>query len=119
MITENSVKTTFIVNELRRQTDLMYKRLLARFVDKLHSRTGITEKALSSPNYTITASGEQFQIVALVTKQLRFQDMGIRKLYTRPMHAMLYRNVRENLQYGLTEEIKTKIINEISQSIES
>jgi len=119
MITENAIKTTFIVNELRRQTDLMYKRLLDRFTGKLHSKSGETLKSLSSPNYTITTSGEKFIVVAYVTKQLRFQDLGVRTLFTRPMHAMLYRNVRENLQYGLTEEIREKIINELSQSIES
>jgi hypothetical protein len=114
MITENAIKTTFIVNELRRQTDLMYKRLLERFRDKLQSRTGSTEKSLSAPNYTITASDENFQVIAYVTKQLRFQDLGVRKLYTRPMHAMLRQNVRENLQYGLSEEIREKIINQLS-----
>ena len=119
MISENSIKTKFIVDELKFQTDIFYKRELDRFRKYLHSKSGETLKSLSTPDYRITASEEKFQIVANITKQLRFQDMGVRKLYTRPMHAVLIGRVRGRLQYGLSKEIREKIINELKQSLES
>jgi len=119
MISENIIKTAFIVNTLNHQTDILYKRLLDRFNKYLNSKSGATVKSLTSPNYRITASGEQFQVVSYITKQLRFQDFGVRKLYTKPMFAVMAGRVFGNLQYGLSEEIREKIINELRLSIES
>jgi len=119
MISENVIKTQFIVDTLKRQTDIMYKRLFERFSDKLNSSSGNTRKSLSNPDYRIVASGEQFQVVANITKQLRFQDMGVRKLYTKPMQAVMKGRVMARLQYGLSEEIREKIINELRLSLES
>ena len=116
---ENIIKTTFIVDELKHQTDILYKRELDRFRKYLHSKSGATLKSLSSPDYRIAASGERFQVVANITKQLRFQDMGVRKLYTKPMHAVMMGRVIARLQYGLSEEIREKIINELRISLES
>lgn len=119
MISENTIKTTFIVDTLKHQTDILYKRLYDRFNKYLNSKSGATAKALSAPDYRITASGEQFQVVANITKQLRFQDMGVRKIYTKPMFAVMMGRVIGNLQYGLSEEIRNKIINELRISLES
>jgi len=120
MISENIIKTKFIVDTLKYQTDILYKRLLERFYKyKRHSKTGETVKSLSYPDYSITVSGERFQIVAHITKQLRFQDMGVRKLYTKPMYSVMMGRVMARLQYGLTEEIREKITGELSQAIES
>ena len=119
MISENSIKSKFIVDILRSQTDIFYKRAIERFHQYLKSRTGATLKALSSPDYRITSSGEKFQVAASITRQLRFKDIGVRRLYTKPMHSTLKWRVMERLQYGLTEEIREKIINQLRLSIES
>ena len=119
MISENIIKTQFIVDALKFQTDIFYKRELDRFKKYLHSQSGSTLKSLSSPDYHIAASGERFQVVANITKQLRFQDMGVRKLYTKPMHSVMMGRVIARLQYGLSEEIREKIINELRLSLES
>jgi len=119
MISENIIKTTFIFDTLKHQTGIFYKRELDRFRKYLHSQSGLTEKSLSTPDYRITASGEQFQVVANITKQLRFQDMGVRKLYTKPMFAVMMGRVKANLQYGLSEEIRERIINQLRLSLES
>ena len=119
MISDNIIKTKFIIDVLRHQTNIFYFRELDRFREYLHNASGHTLKSLSSPDYRITASGEQFQVVANITKQLRFQDMGVRKLYTKPMHAVMMGRVKASLQYGLSEEIREKIINELRISLES
>ena len=119
MISENIIKTQFIVDTLRHQTDIMYKRLLDRFRKNLHSESGDTAKSLSTPDYRITSSGERFQVVANITKQLRFQDMGVRKIYTKPMNAVMRGRVMARLQSGISEEIREKIINELRISLES
>ena len=119
MISENIIKTKFIVDELKHQTAIFYKREIDRFRKYLHSQSGETLKSLSAPDYSIVASEDRFQVVAHITKQLRFQDMGVRKLYTKPMFAVMLGRVKANLQYGLREEIREKIINELRQSLES
>jgi hypothetical protein len=119
MITENIIKTEFVLDALKHQTNIFYKREIDRFGKYLHSKSGSTLKSLLTPDYRITASEEDFQVVAKITKQLRFQDFGLRKLYTKPMHAVFLGRVKNRLQYGLTEEIREKIVNELQQSMES
>ena len=115
MITENIVKTKFIIDILKRQTDIFYKSQLERFGKYLKSQSGETVRSLSVPDYTITASGENFQVVANITKQLRFRDMGVRKLYTKPMHSVMAGQLKARLQYGLSEEIRQFIVNRLSE----
>jgi hypothetical protein len=114
MISDNIIKTKFIVDTLKHQTDIFYKRESERFGKYLKSRTGETRQALSAPEYSITASGEHFQVVANITKQLRFQDMGVRKLYTKPMYSVIMGRIKNRLQYGLTEEIRETIVNQLT-----
>ena len=116
MISDNIIKTKFIVDTLMRNVDLFYKTELERFHQYLKPSTGSTLKSLNAPDYTIVASGEQFQVVANITKQLRFQDMGVRKLYTKPMFSILKHRVFFGMQYALTEEIKDKIRTELENS---
>jgi len=118
MISENIIKTKFIIDELKLQTDIFYREQIGRFGKYLHSKSGETISSLSAPDYYITASGEQFQLVAYITKQLRFQDMGVRKLYTQPMHSTLAGRLKARLQYGLSEEIRENIINRLQQSLD-
>ena len=117
MISENSIKTKFIVDVLKQQTGIFYQRSIERLNKYLNQGSGRTLKALSNPDYSITASGERFQVVAHITKQLRFQDMGVRKIYTKPMHAVMMGRVKANLHYRFTEEIREKIINELQESL--
>jgi len=119
MISENIIKTKFIVDILRSKTDFFYKREIERFSKYINSKSGATLKSLSAPDYQITSSGENFQVVANITKQLRFQDMGVRKLYTKPMHSIMKWGIMARLQYGFTEEIREKIINQLRSQLES
>ncbi|GHT63007.1 hypothetical protein FACS189451_08840 [Bacteroidia bacterium] len=114
MITDNIIKTKFIVDTLKHQTDIFYKRESERFSKYLKSKTGETQRSLSTPQYSIVASGENFQIVANITKQLRFQDMGVRKIYTKPMHSVIMGRIKNRLQYGLSEEIRETIVNQLT-----
>jgi hypothetical protein len=115
MISENSIKTKFVIDTLKKGVDITFKRELEGFDARLKSKTGSTKSALSSPNYILTASGEQFRVMAFVTKQLRFQDMGVRKLYTKPLFSVLNRTY-DILRSGITDEIRKTIRKELESA---
>jgi hypothetical protein len=118
MISENIIKTKFIVDTLRKGADLSFNIQEDSFNKLLHRKSGATIKSLTSPQYTIAASGSIFQVVSNVTKQLRFQDLGVRKLYTIPLFSAL-KKTYASLRYGLTEEIRESIREELQQSFDS
>ena len=95
-----------------------YAGQLKRFDKYLKSKTGNTKKALSNPDYQIGAMGEKFQISGKITKQLRFEDFGLRKLYTIPFHSEFYRMYYE-LHYGLRDEIREEIKSELESALNS
>jgi|GEM_PF-3688164 len=116
MITESIIKTKFIVDGLKKGVDIFCSRSLGQFREHLKSKTGNTYQSLSSPNYTIVASGDRFQVVGNITKQLRFQDMGVRKIYTKPFHAAFY-GARNRMQYGLHNDIKETIRKQLETAV--
>jgi len=116
MISENIIKTAFIVNTMHKGAEIYYARQLDRFNKFLKSKTGSTSKALTSPDYKIGAAGENFQIVGKITKQLRFEDFGLRDLYTVPFHSVFYR-MYYLLHYGLRDEIREQIIADLESSL--
>ncbi|KAA6348483.1 hypothetical protein EZS27_004083 [termite gut metagenome] len=116
MISDNIIKVKFITDTLKEMANISYSRELERFTQYLRSKSGSTRNALSAPEYSLVASGSRFQVVAYITRQLRFQDMGVRKLYTKPLFAVLQRT-RNLLQQGLHEEIKEAIRKELRQAL--
>jgi hypothetical protein len=116
MISDGIIKQKFIIDKLKDAADSAFKFQSNVFQSRLKSRSGRTISALTSPNYTIIASGEQFQITANITKQLRFQDLGVRKLYTKPLFGSL-KHVHGQLQYGLQDEIKEQIRKELQTAV--
>ena len=116
MISDNIIKTKFIIDTLRKGADLSFKLEGDSFSKLLHRKSGNTSKALTAPQYSIAASGSIFQVVSEVTKQLRFQDLGVRKLYTKPLFTAL-KKTYGTLRYGLTEEMKKSIKEELQQSV--
>jgi len=116
MISENIIKTEFIIESMNKGAKIYYARELERFDKYLKSKTGRTKKALSSPDYTIGAKGEDFQIVGKITKQLRFEDFGLRNLYTIPFHSAFYR-MYHWLHYGLRDKIREQIVADLESSL--
>ena len=116
MISENIIKTKFIVYTMNRGAKIYYLRESEQFDKYLKSKTGSTKKALSNPDYKIGAMGEQFQISGKITKQLRFEDFGLRQLYTVPFHSVFYRMYYQ-LHYGLRNEIREQIISELEPAL--
>jgi len=115
MISDGAIKQKFIIDELKDAAESAYRFQLDSFNKRLKSKTGDTLRALSSPDYTISAGGGEFLVVANFTPQLRFQDLGVRSLYTRPLWGAL-KHTYGRVQYGFTEEIRKKITSEFQNA---
>jgi hypothetical protein len=102
------IKNQFIVDQLKDAAESAFKFQRNSFLANRKSQSGNTLQALSNPNYIITGSGSTFLLTASITQQLRFQDLGFRSLYTRPLFGSL-RYAYSQLKYGLTEEIRNNI----------
>lgn len=117
MVSENIIKTKFIIDNLKENMELAFKLQLDAYGGKLKLKSGDTMRSLRAPSYTIAASGSMFQVVASVTTQLRLQDLGVRKLYTLPLFAALKKSY-SSLRYGFTEEIRESIGTELEKTME-
>ena len=76
MISDSAIKQKFIIDNLKDAAESAFRFQLNSFGRYRKSRTGATLKALSSPDFIISAGGSEFILVASVTKQLRMQDLG-------------------------------------------
>lgn len=116
MITDNMIKNQFIVEHLKDAAESAFKFQRNSFLSNRKSQSGHTLQALSNPNYTIIGSGSTFLLTAFITQQLRFQDLGFRGLYTRPLFGSL-KYAYMQLKYGLTEEIRKSIREQLQNAL--
>ena len=116
MISEGIIKQKFVVEQLKDAAESAFRFQRNAFSSMLKSRSGATKVALTSPDYTIVGSDENFILTARITKQLRFQDLGVRKLYTKPLFSAL-KFLYGRLKYGFTDEIKEQIGQEIQNAL--
>ena len=116
MITDNMIKNRFIVDQLKDAAESAFRFQDNSFLANRQSQSGHTLQALSNPNYTITGSGSTFLLTAFITRQLRFQDLGFRGLYTRPLFGSL-KYAYAQLKYGLTEEIRSNIREQLQNAL--
>ncbi|MCL1942234.1 MAG: hypothetical protein FWF54_01600 [Candidatus Azobacteroides sp.] len=116
MITEGAIKQKFIIDKLKNAAESAFRFQKNVFQTRLKSRSGNTIAALNSPDYVIAVSNEHFNVVSKITKQLRLQDLGVRKIYTKPLFGAL-KHAYGQLQYGLQNEIKEKIREELENAV--
>ncbi len=118
MISENIIKQKFITDKLLNTADFVFRIQGENAHARLKERTGTLFQSLDNPDYVLQASGSRFLLVANIVKYLRFQDFGVRKLYTRPLFGA-FRHTYGELRYGLTEEIKENIRKQLENAVKS
>ena len=116
MISEHIIKETFIIDALKDAVESAFKFQLHGFNKKLKNKSGATIESLMNPKYILQAGGSNFVLSASVTKQLRLQDLGVRRLYTRPLWGAL-RHTYGRLQYGLTDDIRKAITEKLEKAL--
>jgi hypothetical protein len=117
MISDNIIKQKFIIDNLKDAAESAFRFQLNSFNENLKSKTGATIKALSNPDFIISAGGgSEFIVAANVTQQLRLQDLGVRKLYTRPLYGAL-KHAYGQLQYGFQDDIRTALRAELENAL--
>ena len=116
MISDNIIKQKFIIDALKDAANSAFRFQLNSFQKNRKSKTGATLQALSGPDYIISAGGSNFILSANITKQLRLQDLGVRKLYTRPLYGAL-KHTYGQLQYGLQDDIRETIRKELENAL--
>ena len=117
MISEGIIKQKFIFDGLKDAAESAFKFQLNAFRKLRKSKTGDTLRSLQNPDFIIKTTGDgEFIVVANVTKQLRLQDLGVRKLYTRPLYGAL-KHIHGRLQYGMGDEIRAEITKELLNAL--
>ena len=117
MIADNIIKQKFVIDNLRDAAASTFKFQLNAFNKKLKSKTGATLQSLSTPDFIVSTKGDgAFLVVANVEKSLRLQDLGFRKLYTRPLFGAL-KHAYGQLKYGLRDEIRDQIRAELENAL--
>ena len=119
MIADNIIKQKFILDGLKDAAESAYKFQLNSFQKLRKSKTGDTLRSLANPDFIISTQGDsEFIVVSNVTLQLRMQDLGVRRLYTRPLFGAL-KHIYGRLQYGLSDEIREGIRKELENALNS
>ncbi len=116
MIADNIIKQTFITSILLDTVSAASRFSLNIFSKKRKSKTGATFEALTNPKFVFKAGGDNFIIVTTIPIQLRMQDLGVRRLYTRPLWGAL-KHSYGRLQYGLADEIRKSIAEELQKAL--
>jgi predicted choloylglycine hydrolase len=117
MISDGIIKQKFVIDGLKDAAESAFSFQLNTFSKLRKSRTGQTLEALQRPNFVISqGTGSDFIVVSYVTRQLRFQDFGIRSLYTRPLYGAL-RHVWGRLQYGLSDDIRDGLRKQLEDAL--
>ena len=117
MIADNIIKQKFIFDGLKDAAESAFRFQLNSFRKLRKSRTGDTLRSLINPDFTVTTQGDgEFLVVSNITTQLRFQDMGTRSLYTKPLYGAL-KHIHGKLQYGLHDEIQANIREELENAL--
>ena len=116
MISDGIIKQKFIIDNLKDAAESAFRFQLNSFKSHRKSKTGATLTSLSNPDFIISAGGSEFIVVANITKQLRLQDLGFRKLYTRPLYGSL-KYVYRQLQYGLQDDIREAIGEQLENAL--
>jgi hypothetical protein len=140
MISDNIVKSSFIVQTLQRDLNNIYKaqQLIAtnntylegkelkikvragrQFADKKKAKRIIQK--LQNPDFVITQSGENFTVVNHIVKELRFQDMkhlGNWKIYNRQVWGILYNNSLRDIRYQMTNNLRDNLGEKIDKAFQ-
>jgi len=127
MISENIVKSSFVVQTLQRDLNNIYDAQLLiatkntyfeggelrmkvragkQFSDKRQAKRLIQK--LQNPDFVITQSGENFNVVNYIVRELRFQDMkhlGNWRIYNRQVFGILYNNALRDIRYNITNNL--------------
>ena len=117
MISDNIIRQKFVIDGLKDAAESAFRFMSNSFNKNLQSKTNATIRALTGPDYIVSTGGDgEFIVVANVTKQLRFQDLGFRRLYMRPLYGAL-KHVHGKLQYGLQDDIRENIRKELENAL--
>lgn len=129
MTSDTIIKRDWIVGVLDRDVKNIYKSMLLIAQRNIYisgreltakkkrgagigRRTGALEDSLSSPQYSISGSGEQFHVTASIVLHERFLDMkrhGNKKIYNRQVWGILYNNALPDIKYNVGKTVADSV----------
>lgn len=129
MLSEEIVKTQFVVGILRRDVENIYQaqRLIARrniYISgkelkktqvrgkRIGVATGRMLRSLDNPNYVIGSNANGFIVSSEIVLHMRFLDMkkhGNRKIYNRQLWGILYNNTLPDIKYKYGSEVRDRV----------
>jgi len=125
MISDTIIKDTFIVQTVQKGLDAVLKIQIERIAgagDDVRKKFPDIDTILAdvrSRSLSIAANQGLSLFSMQFTKKLRFLDMkklGNLKVYNKKVWGQLYVDTLPELKYGLTEEIKTSIHDQLTEA---
>lgn len=127
MITEQFIRDKFISETLRQGVHKIYSIQEQVVRENFQLRTGHLLTSLSAHNFISTSNGYSHTVIIRILPYLRFLDMAYRlrkdrvakhrraklALYNRVVWGVLYHETFPEIAYGFTDEVRTKLKNEI------
>lgn len=129
MVTEQMIKSEFVVEVLDRDVENIYGaqlliaeknirlqgaslKAVKRSGKKIGERSGQLKNALQNPQYNIAGIDGKFQVQAYIPLQVRFLDMkhlGNWMIYNRQVWGILYRNSLIDIKYRSGDNIRNSV----------
>lgn len=97
----------------------IYEKQAYRTDGTLRSRSGMLQKALESPAFTLEARGTSLSASATYPTYLRFLDMkrlGNYRIYNRPVWGILYKETLRDIRYEFRDWLRKVVRDTISNS---
>lgn len=109
-----------IFEEQRRiAAEKIYSKQAYRTDGTLRSRSGVLQRALSSPALNISGAGAGISAVAHYPTYIRFLDMkrlGNYRIYNRPIWGILYRETFNDIRYEFSDWLRRHIASSLRKS---
>lgn len=121
MISDNIIKQKFAVETLEKGVNEIFSLQTIAVRAGLQRRSGQLLANLDARGYQITANGSHYMVVSNILKYLRFNEIRIEsdskrgniRLYNKIVWGILFGETLPTLRFGLSDEIRNKITNEL------
>ena len=128
MVTESLIRKKFVHETMTEGINKIFSEQQKVFSVHFNSRTGRLESFLSSHQFDRQVSDSRYSVLIDMPAHLRFLDMQYRRqdlsrkpkrvnIYNKVVWGILYHEVFPELRYGLTDEVRQQLHNQLEYAL--
>lgn len=129
MVTETLIRKKFVHETFSQGLQELSARQRSAFSTRFDSRTGRLLRQIGSPPVERRITDDGYHVAVTMYTYLRFLDMQYRRqdgtkrrkkglIYNKVVWPLLFREVFPELRYGLTDEVRQELRDQLKRAVE-